>query len=176
MPILSSSAFQNHDGTPEFPVVRITNDGPGTQRRECAKKVPSIFWFPSQSLSLKIIEKVSFNIASEASYIYILSEQKLIKNGQFLANFWKPEAFGQTELPDVGQKIGGKFKCDILGTFQTLCAQFENYKKSHFDGFKHCDILLFCWKCIENGQKTRKYPKRSWTLLSMKMFFKDFSP
>ena len=70
MPILSSSAFQNHDGTPEFPVVRITNDGPGTQRRECAKKVPSIFWFPSQSLSLKIIENVSFNIASEASYVY----------------------------------------------------------------------------------------------------------
>ena len=35
---------------------------------------------------LKITEKVSFNIASEASYIYILSGQKLIKNatnGQF---------------------------------------------------------------------------------------------
>ena len=34
----------------------------------------------------KITEKVSFNIASEASYIYILSEQKLVKNaknGQF---------------------------------------------------------------------------------------------
>ena len=32
---------------------------------------------------LKITEKVSFNIASEASYLYILSEQKLIKNGSF---------------------------------------------------------------------------------------------
>ena len=35
---------------------------------------------------LKITEKVSFNIASEASYVYILSGQKLIKNakkGQF---------------------------------------------------------------------------------------------
>ena len=35
---------------------------------------------------LKITEKVSFNIASEASYIYILSGQKLIKkakNGPF---------------------------------------------------------------------------------------------
>ena len=35
---------------------------------------------------LKITERVSFNIASEASYVYILSEQKLIKNaknGQF---------------------------------------------------------------------------------------------
>ena len=35
---------------------------------------------------LKITEKVSFNIASEASYVYILSGQRLIKNakkGQF---------------------------------------------------------------------------------------------
>ena len=35
---------------------------------------------------LKITEKVSFNIASEASYVYILNGQKLIinaKNGQF---------------------------------------------------------------------------------------------
>ena len=48
---------------------------------------------------LKITEKVSFYIASEASYIYILSGQKLIKNakkGPFLASFWKPEACGQT--------------------------------------------------------------------------------
>ena len=35
---------------------------------------------------LKITEKVAFNIASEASYVYILSGHKLIKkakNGQF---------------------------------------------------------------------------------------------
>ena len=31
---------------------------------------------------LKIAEKVSFNIASEASYVYILSGQKLIKNAK----------------------------------------------------------------------------------------------
>ena len=31
---------------------------------------------------LKITEKVSFNMASEASYVYILSRQKLIKNAQ----------------------------------------------------------------------------------------------
>ena len=29
---------------------------------------------------LKITEKVSFNIASEASYVYILSGQKLMEN------------------------------------------------------------------------------------------------
>ena len=35
------------------------------------------------SQCLKITEEVSFNIASEASYVYILSGQKLIKNGPF---------------------------------------------------------------------------------------------
>ena len=35
-------------------------------------------------LSLKITEKVSFNIASEASYIYILSGQKFIKNAKII--------------------------------------------------------------------------------------------
>ena len=33
---------------------------------------------PNRTQCLKIIEKVSFNIASEASYVYILSGQKLI--------------------------------------------------------------------------------------------------
>ena len=45
---------------------------------------------PIRSWCLKITEKVSFNIASEASYVYILSGQKLIKNAKnspFLANF-----------------------------------------------------------------------------------------
>ena len=35
-----------------------------------------------RSRCLKITEKVSFNIASEASYVYILSGQKLIKNAK----------------------------------------------------------------------------------------------
>ena len=60
---------------------------------------------------LKIPEKVSFNIASEASYVYILSGQKLIlkcQNCSILASFWKPEACGQTELPDRSVLIGQK--------------------------------------------------------------------
>ena len=36
-------------------------------------------WTFTASLCLKITEKVSFNTASEASYVYILSGQKLIK-------------------------------------------------------------------------------------------------
>ena len=34
------------------------------------------------SQCLKITEKVSFDIASEASYVYILSGQKFIKNAK----------------------------------------------------------------------------------------------
>ena len=59
-------------------------------------KIPDIF------TAFKITEKVSFNIASVASYVYILSGQKLIKNdknGQF-GEFLKTEACGQTVLPD----------------------------------------------------------------------------
>ena len=38
--------------------------------------------FCKQAQCLKITEKVTFNIASEASYVYILSGQKLIKNAK----------------------------------------------------------------------------------------------
>ena len=37
---------------------------------------------------LKILKKVSFNIASEASYVYIMSGQKLIKNAKS-DQFWR---------------------------------------------------------------------------------------
>ena len=57
---------------------------------------------------LKITEKVSFNIASEASYVYILSGQKLIKNCPFWRVFEKPEACGQSVLPDRSILIGPK--------------------------------------------------------------------
>ena len=52
----------------------------------------------------KIAKKVSFNIASEASYVYILSGQKLIEKAKY-----GPKAYGQTVLPDrsllKGQKL-----------------------------------------------------------------------
>ena len=40
----------------------------------------------ANSQCLKITEKVAFSIASEASYVYILSGQKLIKNAK-MVNF-----------------------------------------------------------------------------------------
>ena len=60
---------------------------------------------------LKITEKVSFNIASEASYVSILNGQKSIenaKNSPFWRVFEKPEACGQTVLPDMSVLIGKK--------------------------------------------------------------------
>ena len=50
---------------------------------------------------MKITKNVSFNIASEASYVYILSGQKFIqnaKNGRFWQVFGK--TCGQIVLPD----------------------------------------------------------------------------
>ena len=41
---------------------------------------------PTLPRCLKITEKVSFNIASEASYVYILSGQKLTKNAKSFEN------------------------------------------------------------------------------------------
>ena len=81
---------------------------------------------------MKITEKVSFSIASEASYVYILSRLKFIKNGKngpICRVFENLKACGQTELPDrsvlIDQKLVEnakieKFKWDILGDFQTL--------------------------------------------------------
>ena len=67
------------------------------------------------TLCLKITEKVAFNIASEASYVYILSGQK--PKMVNLASFWKPEACGQV-LPDrsllKGQKLVENAKISIF--------------------------------------------------------------
>ena len=78
------------------------------------------------SQCLKITEKVAFNIASEASYVFILSEQKFIKKSQkslILASFWKPEFCCQIVLPDrtllQGQKLveNAKIQMGLFGLF-----------------------------------------------------------
>ena len=51
----------------------------------CQTVCPNKFGHPARCL---ITEKVSFNIASEASYVYILSGRKLIKNAKNGA-FWR---------------------------------------------------------------------------------------
>ena len=76
------------------------------------------------SWCLKIKELVSFNIASEAIYAYIFSGQKLIKNAKnrpFWRVFRKPEACGQTVLPDrsvlIGQKLLENAKIGLPHSF-----------------------------------------------------------
>ena len=46
------------------------------------------YWKVMSPRCLKITKKVSFNIASEASYVYILSGQTLIKNDKN-GPFWR---------------------------------------------------------------------------------------
>ena len=107
-------------------------------------KLPSFVFFKCYTVAwcLKITEKVSFNIASEASYVYILSGQKLIKNCQkwsILASFWKPEACGQTVLPDRSVLIGQKLveNANIKksnATFWVIFKQCESRKKNNLLG------------------------------------------
>ena len=63
---------------------------------------------------LKITERVSFNIAREASYVYILSGQELIKDakngqfGEFLKNLRLPSNSVTRQVSFNRTKIGGK--------------------------------------------------------------------
>ena len=71
--------------------------------------------------------KVSFyDIVSEASYVYILSGQKLIKNaknGPFRWLFQNLKLVVKQcyQAVFIGQKLMENAKCDIFGNFQTLC-------------------------------------------------------
>ena len=84
---------------------------------------------------MKITEKVSFKIASEASYVYNKSGQKFIKNAknsQF-GEFWKSEACTQKVLPDrsllIEQKLVENAKIEL-----TKCVIF-GAKNSNFRWF-----------------------------------------
>ena len=82
---------------------------------------------------MKITKKVSINIASEASYVYIFSGQKLVKNaknGSFWRVFQDLKLVCQTVLPDKsilkGQKLMENAKIqEFLGDFQTMCHASE---------------------------------------------------
>ena len=87
------------------------------------------------SQCLKITENVSFNIASEASYVYILSGQNLIKNAKN-GPFWKPEVCGQIVLPDRSILIMESAKIPNA-TFWVI--------------FKHCDSNSGLYYYVGNG-------------------------
>ena len=77
-------------------------------------------------------KKVSFNIASEASYVYIWvdkSSLKMTKNGQFWRVFEKTEAFGQIVLPDRSILKGRKVLLFSLLEFVYLLKTAQQSKK-----------------------------------------------
>ena len=86
---------------------------------------------------LKITEKVSFNIASKASYVYILSGQNLIKNaksGPFwrVLKTWSLQSNSDTRHVNFNRtKIGGKFK-NSNGTFGVIFKQCVHLESSFF--------------------------------------------
>ena len=87
---------------------------------------------------MKIKENVSFNIASEASYIYIFSGRKFIKNskkGSILASFRKHVACTQTVLPDKSILIVQKLEemPKIQNSTETFCAISNNVEFINFD-------------------------------------------
>ena len=81
----------------------------------------------------KLQKKVAFNIASEASYVYILSGQKLIKNAKMVHfdEFLKTWSFRSNsvtrQLSFNRSKIGGKCQ-NSNATFWVI--------------FKHCEYII----------------------------------
>ena len=82
----------------------MTNEWRNTVRVRC------------HSQCLKVTEKVSFNIASEASFVFI--SLKMGNFGDFLKNsVTRHVTFDWTTIDGKCQK---KIECDFLGDFQTL--------------------------------------------------------
>ena len=122
------------------------------------------------SRCLKITEKVSFNIASEANYVYILRGQKVIEKCQkwsILASFWKPEASGQTVLPDrlvlIWQKLveNAKLK-NSNATFwvilkQCVLCKFLYWRRINWSLDNKVFIFhMSCYQCIHSHNSLEK--------------------
>ena len=89
-----------------------------------SSKICCIAIAKSSPQCLKITGKVSFYIASEASYVYIISGQKFknAKNGPFWRVFENLKFLSNSVTRQVNfnrTKFGEKFKCDIFSNFQT---------------------------------------------------------
>ena len=96
----------------------------------------------SSNKSLKIIEKVSFNIASEASYGYILSWQKFIKNtknrqfGEFLVKHKQCYQISQFQLYKNWWKMP---KLITLG--ETFWVTFKHYVSDMEENHKIATLI-----------------------------------
>ena len=119
------------------------------------------------SWCLKITEKVSFNIASEASYVYILRGLKLIKdakNGQFgeFLKIWclrSNNGTRQVNMTKIGRKCHNrKIKCDILGGFQTVWTRVSKWNvNTYFFLF-----VLYTFSILLYGQRRVQMEAEKW--------------
>ena len=82
---------------------------------------------------LIITEKVSFNIAREASYVYILSGQKLIKNAKN-GQFWR--VFENLKLAVKQCYQTGQF---LIGQKLVENAKIQKFKSTFWLIFKQCE-------------------------------------
>ena len=121
-----------------------------------------LIWNTHRARCLKNTEKISFNIASEASYVYILSGQNLIlknaKNGQFgeLLKTLSLRSNSVTRQVNFNRtKIGRK------------CQKFKNSNATFWVIFKQCDRV---WKSLNVSFYKKKMVRwRYW-----KFFFSKF--
>ena len=98
--------------------------------------VATISTFPKTTQCLKIIEKVSFNLASEASYVIwlrlVCSACHLSECVQFVIVLQRDRNMGRDKELNGNDKSKAentkiaKFKWDILGDFQTMWTRQEN--------------------------------------------------
>ena len=97
------------------------------------------------SRCLKIIEKVLFNIASDASYVYILIGQKLTENTKKtnMVSFWKSKAFDQTVLPDRSLSIGQTLVIGGKCYFRTEMRHFSWFINTVQEDFSIENIVNF---------------------------------
>ena len=81
-----------------------------------------------QNALIRTVEIVSFNMASEASYIYFLSGQKLIKNAKN-GQFWRSNS--------VTRQVNLNWTKSI-----EKMPKFKNSNATFWVIFKHCDLVL----------------------------------
>ena len=94
---------------------------------------------------LKITEKVAFNIASEASYFYILSGQKFIKNAKN-GQFWR--FFEKMKLAIKGQfsldKSGKCKHCVISFSLKSALIFLILKPFSALSQIENCNFYFLC--------------------------------
>ena len=81
---------------------------------------------------LKIFKKISFKIASETSYVYLLSGQKLLKNAKN-GQFSKTRGLSKTVLPDMSK---------LIGQIWLKLSKLKNSNATFWVNFKHNEIYF----------------------------------